>query len=161
MRTVDAMYLVSLMSYRDRLQQTYEAEWDTFTSVKINRRADVDTARAMVRRHLPGWTVVVKHPGSNAWCYCAVRRIELGKTSPAWIVAHEIAHGLADLAGAPPGHHDVFRYFYVEVVRDEIGSYWARKLTEQFKRRSLGIRPYGERQTPRLVVFVLRLLGRL
>lgn len=161
MRTVDAMYLVSLMSYRDRLQQTYEAEWDTFTSAKINRKADLETARLMVRRHLPGWTVVVKHPGSNAWCYCAVRRIEIGTTSPAWIVAHEIAHGLADVAGAPPGHHDVFRHFYVDVVREEIGAYWARKLTEQFKRRSLGIRPYGERQTPRLVVFVLRLLGRL
>ncbi len=161
MRAVDAMYLVSLMSYRDRLQQTYEAEWDTFTSAKINRKTDLETARQMVRRHLPGWTVVVKHPGSNAWCYCDARRIELGRTSPAWIVAHEIAHGLADLAGAPPGHHDVFRHFYVEIVRQEIGHYWSRKLTEQFKRKRLGMRSPGERHTPRLVVLALRLLGRL
>jgi len=149
------------MSYRDRIQSTYEAEWDTFTSAKINRRTDVGNARAMVRRHLPGWKVVVTHDESQAWCYCAVNRIEIGERSPAWIVAHEIAHGLTDLAGAPPGHHDVFRHFYVEVVREEIGSYWARKLASQFKQRNLGMRPPGERHTPRLVVLVLRLLGRL
>jgi hypothetical protein len=149
------------MSYRDRLHLTYEAEWATFTSAKVNRPAPVADARAMIRRHLPGWKVTIPHEGSNAWCYCDARRIELGRRSPAWIVAHEIAHGLVDLAGEPPGHHDVFRHIYLEVVRDEVGAYYARKLRQEFTRRNLGVRAPGETRPSRLVVLVLRLLGRL
>jgi hypothetical protein len=160
-RDAPANYPVTSMSYRDRQRRTYEAEWDTFTSAKINQPISLQNARAMVRRHLPGWTVVRTHDSSNAWCYCEVKRIEIGSLSPAWIVAHEIAHGLVDLSGAPPGHHDVFRRHYVDVVGEEVGRYWSRKLAGQFTQRSLGMRLPDERRTPRLVVLALRLLGRL
>lgn len=149
------------MSYRDRLWATYEAEWATFTSAKVNRPLGIAPARAMVRRHLPGWKVVLAHDQSNGMCYCYERLIEIGRRSPAWIVAHEIAHGLADAAGAPPGHHDAFRHCYVEVVREEVGAYWARKLSQSFTQRNLGIRPAEARRTPRLYTLILRVLGRL
>ena len=149
------------MSNRDRVRQTYQAEWATFTSDKVNARQPLKDARATVHKYLPGWIVEIRHTGSRAWCYCDERVIELGQTSPSWIVCHEIAHGLVHKAGAPPGHHDAFRHFYVSVVRNELGPYWANKLIGQFKHRGLGMRHPKEKRTPKLLVIVLRLLGRL
>lgn len=118
--------------YQDATGRTYKAENLVFQSAKVNKPYGFKKSQAVVARYLPGWKVIKNPRKGAACCYVDTKKISLGSSSPLWVVCHEISHGLVGEARLPMGHHEVFRQFYVDVVRVEMGPYWANKLKKGF-----------------------------
>jgi hypothetical protein len=133
-----------MSGYKDRRKRTYQAEWATFTSKNINAPCGLSAAKNLINEYLPGWTLAKSKREHLALCYSDEHRIVLGKSSPLWIVCHEIAHGLVEERNLPIGHHEVFRQYYIDVCRDSMGPYWGSKLSRSFEAAGLDFCYPGE-----------------
>jgi len=130
--------------YRDQTRRTYRAELEVFRSAPINKAIPHKRAQKLVIERLPAWRVVSNETFDQAWCYLDLKRISLGKKSPAWMLCHELAHARVEEAGLPTGHHAVFRFEYLEVVEDIIGKGWRGSLEKGFRGAGLPVCRSGE-----------------
>jgi len=124
--------VLRMAAYKDRQYRTYRAEWNTFTSKKVNLPFGLPAAKRLIAEYLPKWELRSSKNNTTAVCYAVEKKIVLNKTSPLWIVCHEIAHGLVEEKCLPPGHHEVFRRYYIDVCEDAMSPYWAHKLSKSF-----------------------------
>lgn len=136
-----------MSAYKNRQSKTYQAEWDTFTSKSINAPYGLSAAKRLIREYLPEWQVSRGKQPDTALCYVYEKRIELGKSSPIWIVCHEIAHGLVEERHLPIGHHEVFRQYYIDVCTNSMSPYWGSKLSRNFDSARLEYCYPGQQQT--------------
>jgi hypothetical protein len=132
--------VLRMTAYKDRQNRTYRAEWQTFTSSKVNLPFGLPAAKRLITEYLPKWELRSSKHSGTAFCYTKEKRIVLSKTSPLWIVCHEIAHGLVEEKCLPPGHHEVFRRYYIDVCEDAMSPYWANKLSKSFDAGKLDYR---------------------
>ena len=119
---------------------TYAAEREVFLGKKARRWNEplsmIDAREILTRCGLADWvTKRVPGSGGHGWCRKADKTIGLGSHAPTWIVVHEAAHALSPTLG----HNATFRMWYVALVRQEMGDYWAERLTLAFKRHGLKV----------------------
>lgn len=119
---------------------TYAAEREVFCGKQARRWNEplsmIDARDILSRCGLADWaTKRVPGSGGHGWCRKATKTIGLGSHAPAWLVIHEAAHAISPTRG----HDATFRMCYVALVRQEMGDYWAERLTLAFKRHGLSI----------------------